>query len=224
MTNSLPFGILLAAVPMSATKNPEAEYAYGAGNINPLKAQNPGLVYEIDTLDYIKFLCGQGYSTKLLQLFTGDSSSCSKHTNGTVFDLNYPSFALVTSSSKSISQAYNWTVTNVGSPTSTYKAILTSPLGLKIKVNPSVLSFTTLGQKLSFALTIEGITDKSIDSASLVWDDGTFQVRSPMAPIAMCYGSAMLTSSHGQGVVGKVERSESMSQLMTQRMDYSQTF
>jgi hypothetical protein len=58
---------------------------------------------------------------------------------------------------------------------------LTSPFGLKIKVNPSVLSFTTLGQKLSFALTIEGITDKFIDSASLVWDDGTFQVRSPIA-------------------------------------------
>jgi hypothetical protein len=181
MTNSLPFGILLAAVPMSATKNPEAEYAYGVGNINPLKAQNPGLVYDIDTLDYIKFLCGQGYSTKLLQLVTGDNSSCSKDINGTVYDLNYPSFALVTSSSKYLSQAYNRTVTNVGSPTSTYKAILTSPLGLKIKVNPSVLSFTTLGQKLSFVLTIEGITDKFINSASLVWDDGTFQVRSPIA-------------------------------------------
>jgi len=48
-------------------------------------------------------------------------------------------------------------------------------------VNPSVLSFTTLGQKLSFALTIEGIIDKFINSASLVWDDGTFQVRSPIA-------------------------------------------
>jgi hypothetical protein len=34
----------------------------------------------------------------------------------------------------------------------------------------------------------------------------------------------MLTSSHGQGVVGKVERSGNVSQLMTQRMDYSQTF
>jgi hypothetical protein len=54
------------------------------------------------------------------------------------------------------------------------------------KVNPSILSFTSLDQKLSFALTIEGTTDKSIVSASLVWDDGTFQVRSP---IVVYYGN-----------------------------------
>jgi hypothetical protein len=64
---------------------------------------------------------------------------------------------------------------------SMYKAIVTSPLVLKIKVNSSILSFTSLGQKLSFALTIERIIGKYIDSASLVWDDGMSQVRSPIA-------------------------------------------
>ncbi|XP_059461951.1 cucumisin-like [Corylus avellana] len=172
--------LLTTATPMSAGKNPEAEFAYGAGNVNPIQAVHPGLVYDIDALDYVRFLCGQGYNTKLLQILAGDNNTCSEATNGSVFDLNYPSFALSTPPSKSISQVFNRTVTNVGSPMSTYKAIVTTQLGLTIKVNPSVLSFTSLGQKLSFALTIEGTIENSVVSAALVWDDGTFRVRSPI--------------------------------------------
>uniref|UniRef100_A0A2N9IL92 Peptidase S8/S53 domain-containing protein n=1 Tax=Fagus sylvatica TaxID=28930 RepID=A0A2N9IL92_FAGSY len=147
--------LMTTAVPMSAKKNPDAEFAYGAGNINPLKASNPGLIYDIDALDYIKFLCAQGYHTTLLRHITGDKSICPEGSAGTAFDLNYPSIALSTPLSKAISHVFNRTVTNVGSPTSTYKAIVTTPPGLSIKVNPSVLSFTSLGQKLSFTLTIE---------------------------------------------------------------------
>ncbi|XP_062156718.1 cucumisin-like [Alnus glutinosa] len=172
--------LMTTAIPMSAGKNPDAEFAYGAGNINPLQAPFPGLVYDIDTLGYVKFLCGQGYNTKLLQIFAGNNNTCSEATNGTVFDLNYPSFALATPPLESISQVFNRTVTNVGSPTSTYKAIVTTPPGLIIKVNPSILSFTCLGQKQSFALTIEGKIENSIVSAALVWTDGNFQVRSPI--------------------------------------------
>ncbi|XP_062154118.1 cucumisin-like [Alnus glutinosa] len=172
--------LMTTAIPMSAGKNPEAEFAYGAGNLNPLQAPYPGLVYDIDTLDYVKFLCGQGYNTKLLQILAGNNNTCSEATNGTVFDLNYPSFALATPPLESISQVFNRTVTNVGSPTSTYTAVVTTPPGLIIKVNPSILSFTSLGQQLSFALTIEGKIESSVVSAALVWTDGNFRVRSPI--------------------------------------------
>lgn len=47
----------MTATPMSPILNPEAEFAYGAGLINPVKAVNPGLVYDISEADYIKFLC-----------------------------------------------------------------------------------------------------------------------------------------------------------------------
>ena len=87
---------------MSPEERFGAEFAYGAGNINPHKSANPGLIYDIDTIDYIAFLCGQGYSTKLLPAVTGDSSSCPKGTDGKVFNLNYSSFALSTPSSNSI--------------------------------------------------------------------------------------------------------------------------
>ncbi|KAL0003148.1 hypothetical protein SO802_016929 [Lithocarpus litseifolius] len=169
-------------VPMSPEESCGAEFAYGVGNLNPHKSANSSLIYDIDALDYIAFLCGQGYNTKLLQAVTGDNSSCPKGTDGKVSDLNYPSFALSTPSSNSISHVFNQTVTNVGTSTSTYKAKVSAPLGLSIKVNPSVLPFTCLKQKLSFTLTIEGTIDRQIVSASLIWDDCTFQVRSPIVP------------------------------------------
>ena len=161
--------------------NLDAKFAYGAGLIDPSKAVNPGLVYDAGENDYIRFLCGQGYSSRTLQLITGDKSTCSEKTYGTARDLNYPSFALqVSRSNPNVSGSFTRTVTNVGLPTSTYKATVTAPKGLKIQVNPSVLSFTSLGQKQTFVLTIDGAIRESIVSASLVWDDGKFQVRSPI--------------------------------------------
>ena len=169
---------------MSADLNPEAELAYGTGLLNPLKAAYPGLVYDVVEADYVDFLCGQGYNTKLLQIVTGNSnSSCpnSSTINGTALDLNYPAFVLSASPLGSINHVFTRTVTNVGSPTSTYKANLFGPLGLKITVNPSVISFISLGEKQSYAVTVQGTMDKKImASASLVWDDGTYQVRSPI--------------------------------------------
>ncbi|KAG6728686.1 hypothetical protein I3842_02G185200 [Carya illinoinensis] len=173
--------LITTATPMSTEKEPDAEFAYGAGNVNPIKAPYPGLIYDINPLDYIKFLCREGYTTKLLQIITGDSNDrCSKVSNGTIFDLNYPTFALPTSPSKFIHHVFYRTVTNVGSPTSSYKAVVTAPRGLKIKVKPSVLLFKMFGQKLSFELTIKGRIEKRIASASLIWSDGKFQVRSPI--------------------------------------------
>ncbi|XVE69291.1 hypothetical protein DITRI_Ditri09bG0140000 [Diplodiscus trichospermus] len=179
--SAIKSALMTTAFPISSGINMDAEFAYGSGNLNPTKAVNPGLVYDSEEADYIKFLCGQGYDNMILRLVTWDNASCSEATNGRVWDLNYPSFALFTSPLENISQTFNRTVTNVGSPMSIYRAKVTAPAGaLKIQVNPDVLSFTSLGQKLSFVLTIQGKTNKSIVSASLEWDDGVHKVRSPI--------------------------------------------
>lgn len=172
----------IAAKQLSPKTHLLAEFAYGAGQIDPSKAVYPGLVYDAGEIDYVRFLCGQGYSTRTLQLITGDNSSCPETKNGSARDLNYASFALFVppSNSNSVSGSFNRTVTNVGSPNSTYKATVTAPIGLKIQVTPSVLSFTSLGQKRSFVLSIDGAIDSAIVSGSLVWHDGEFQVRSPI--------------------------------------------
>lgn len=165
---------------MSVSSNTDAEFAYGSGQLNPLKAADPGLVYDAGETDYVKFLCGQGYSSKSLQLLTGDNSTCTAANNGTVWDLNYPSFAVSSQLSGPLTRVFHRTVTNVGSPVSTYKAIVTAPQGLVVKVEPSVLSFKSMGQKMSFVVTVVATPGAGIVSSSLVWDDGVFQVRTPI--------------------------------------------
>ncbi|XP_010658508.2 cucumisin [Vitis vinifera] len=178
--------LMTTATPMSARKNPEAEFAYGAGNIDPVRAVHPGLVYDADEIDFVNFLCGEGYSIQTLRKVTGDHSVCSKATNGAVWDLNYPSFALSIPYKESIARTFKRSVTNVGLPVSTYKAtVIGAPKGLKINVKPNILSFTSIGQKLSFVLKVEGRIVKDMVSASLVWDDGLHKVRSPIIVYAV---------------------------------------
>ncbi|KAI4306763.1 hypothetical protein L6164_030012 [Bauhinia variegata] len=173
--------LMTTAKPLSPKNNRDAEFGYGAGIIDPVKAVNPGLVYDAGEADYVRFLCGQGYTSRTLQLVTGDNSVCPETTQTTALDLNYPSFALQVQSSKPrISASFNRTVTNVGSTVSTYNATITAPQGLKIEVNPSVLSFSSLGQTKTFVLSIEGEIQEAMVSASLVWSDGKVQVRSPI--------------------------------------------
>ncbi|PSR93152.1 Cucumisin like [Actinidia chinensis var. chinensis] len=174
--------LMTTASPMTAATNTDAEFAYGSGHIDPVKAVNAGLVYDAGESDYIKFLCGQGYSDKSLRLVTGDNSSfCSVINNATVWDLNYPSFALSSSAkSKSVTRVFHRTVTNVGSAVSVYKATVIAPPGFTVAVEPSVLSFKAMGQKISFVVSVSGVVSESVGSGSLVWDDGVYQVRSPI--------------------------------------------
>ncbi|KAK3028613.1 hypothetical protein RJ639_039956 [Escallonia herrerae] len=182
MPNSLIDVVLaLSAFPLNDLTSPEAELAYGAGHINPLKAVNPGLVYDAGVVDYIKFLCGQGYNTTDLRLVTGDSSTCTKATTGLVWDLNLPSFALSAVPLHTFNRNFTRTVTNVGSPMSTYRVTIKAPDALKISVEPAVLAFTSLGQKLSFVVKVQGLIGRTRVSASMVWDDGVHTVRSPIA-------------------------------------------
>ncbi|RVX13627.1 Cucumisin [Vitis vinifera] len=124
-------------------------------------------------------------------IWCGQYRSCKGYrswsaTNGTVWNLNYPSFALSSLTKESITGMFNRTVTNVGSSVSTYKAtVIGAPEGLEIQVEPSILSFTSLMQKLSFVLKVEGKVGDNIVSASLVWDDGVHQVRTPIVVLAL---------------------------------------
>ncbi|KAK9123835.1 hypothetical protein Sjap_013437 [Stephania japonica] len=178
---ALKSALMTTANPMSRFANPDAELAYGAGHINPVKAINPGLVYDAGAEDYVRMLCGQGYNTTTLRIVTGDISTCSESNNGTVWDLNYPSFALsVADNTSSFTKSFHRTVTNVGSPDSVYRAIVIAPRWLKIQVIPRVLSFKALGQMQSFVVTVRGRNVSRMISAALVWSDGAHQVRSPI--------------------------------------------
>ncbi|KAI0519099.1 hypothetical protein KFK09_006539 [Dendrobium nobile] len=172
--------LITTAYVMSSTRNVEAELAYGAGHINPLAALSPGLIYDAHEIDYIKMLCSEGYITTILRLVTGDQSSCASTNNGTVLDLNYPTFALQTKYGKYFSTSFRRTVTNVGVSNSTYYAIVNAPSSLKINVKPNVLSFEALSEKKSFSVKLEGDAYETIISGVLIWSDGIHNVRSPI--------------------------------------------
>ncbi|KAL0737515.1 hypothetical protein Bca4012_013725 [Brassica carinata] len=177
--------IMTTAWSMNASETGVAstEFAYGAGHVDPIAALNPGLVYELDKADHIAFLCGLNYTSKTLKLITGEAVICTGNTLPR--NLNYPSMsAKLSESNSSFTVTFSRTVTNLGTPNSTYKSkiVLNHGTKLNVKVSPSVLAMKSVNEKQSFSVTVSGskIDPKLPSSASLIWSDGTHKVRSPI--------------------------------------------
>lgn len=171
------------ASPMRPTYPFDAELSYGAGQVNPTKARNPGLVYDATVRDYVELLCHQGYNVSMIRLITGDHEiTCPKDANGSAKDLNYPSMAAKVQNNTSFRVLFPRMVTNVGHANSTYIARIKSGSRLNVTVNPGVLSFTKLYEKQKYVVTVSGsqLSIGSVASASIIWFDGEHHVRSPI--------------------------------------------
>ncbi|KAF3454632.1 hypothetical protein FNV43_RR05080 [Rhamnella rubrinervis] len=167
---------------MHATQSSESEFGYGAGHINPVKAIDPGLVYETSRDDYINFLCGDSYGEARIRLVTGDNRTTCPKAFPEPKDLNYPSFAHRVDQNGSFTVEFHRRVKNVGLANSTYKAEVIPNPKLDVKVVPEVLSFKSLNEERTFNVTVEGgaLTLGATLSSSIVWSDGTHSVRSPI--------------------------------------------
>ncbi|KAK8544362.1 hypothetical protein V6N13_056144 [Hibiscus sabdariffa] len=151
--------------------------------INPIKAINPGLVYDNVEGDNIRFLCSIGNGEDNIRTILGTNSSCPKNSRKTLpRDLNYPSLTALVEAGGSFTVNFRRTVTNVGVATSTYNATISSSSKLEVIVIPQVLSFKTLLEKKSYNVTVKGkaLAEWSMVSASLTWSDGIHNVRSPI--------------------------------------------
>lgn len=162
------------------------ELGSGSGQISPVSALHPGLLYDIGMNSYLAFLCKQGYNSTSIGILIGTRGfNCTtiKPAPGTD-GLNYPSMHVqLLGASSRISAVFFRTVTNVGSANSTYKAKVTAPKGLTVKVVPDTLEFRQLHQDLSFKVVLNGppMPDGTVLlSASLVWSDSKHSVRSPI--------------------------------------------
>ncbi|CAL2241457.1 unnamed protein product [Prunus armeniaca] len=178
--------ILTTAKPMSQRVNSEAEFSYGVGQVNPTKAVNPGLVYDMDgTLSYIQFLCHEGYKGSSLAPLVGSKSvNCSSLLPGQGYDaLNYPTMQLSLKSSKQPTVGvFRRTVTNVGPAKSTYNATIRAPKGVEIIVKPMSLSFSTTLEKKTFQVVVKAnpMPSMRMISGSLGWKSSRYTVRSPI--------------------------------------------
>ncbi|TKY70882.1 Subtilisin protease SBT1.2 [Spatholobus suberectus] len=118
---------------------PADVFATGAGHVNPNKANDPGLVYDIQPDAYIPYLCGLGYEDREIEILVQRRVRCSGIKAIPQAQLNYPSFSILMGST---TQYYTRTLTNVGPAESTYTVDLEVPLALGMSVNPSQITFT----------------------------------------------------------------------------------
>ncbi|GMN39396.1 hypothetical protein TIFTF001_008621 [Ficus carica] len=169
--------LMTTANPMKI-KDETAELGSGAGQINPTRALDPGLVYDLSMSSYIRFLCKEGYNSTSISLLVGGKRryKCSDFMPAQGTDgLNYPTMHLkLKNPNSTISAVFHRMVTHVGNQNSMYKANVVSPQGLSVKVYPSSLNFTHQNQKRSFKVALKGgkmPSGTNILSALLEWND-----------------------------------------------------
>lgn len=145
-------------------------FDYGGGHINPNKAADPGLVYDIDPNEYTKFF----------NCTLGPSDYCNSYI-GQLDKLNIPSIA-VPDLKDTVSV---WrTVTNVGPANSTYRAFVQPPAGVSVFVEPNVLSFD--GNKRVETFKVTFVANRKVQGGytfgSLTWaDSSNHSVQIPIA-------------------------------------------
>ncbi|XP_057493812.1 subtilisin-like protease SBT3 [Actinidia eriantha] len=159
---------------------------YGAGHIDPGKAMDPGLVYDIEAQDYINYLCGLNYTTKQIKVITGRSHySCDQAS----LDLNYPSFIVLLNNTNTTSYTFKRVLTNVVNTHTVYHAVVKAPLGMKVVVEPPTIAFTGKYSKARFHVTVKvdigdagPTSDYIVNYGYLSWNEvnGTHVVRSPI--------------------------------------------
>ena len=171
----------------SNTSAPATPFAFGSGHVDPQSAANPGLIYDISSKDYLNYLCSLNYTSSQIALLSRGNFTCP---NKAVFEhagnLNYPSFSVILDkNARKVSVAYKRTVTNVGTPRSTYVVKVDEPVGLSVTVEPRSLTFGNLGEKLSYRVRFTALGGKKFSTkfsfGSLIWMSELYTVRSPIA-------------------------------------------
>ncbi|XP_077229690.1 subtilase family protein [Tasmannia lanceolata] len=175
--------------PIMDGSKPAGVFALGSGHVNPTRAIDPGLVYDIKTDEYITHLCTIGYARMEIFTITHRNISCNdvllknRH-----FSLNYPSLS-VNFKHKTTMKIIRRRLTNVGLPNSTYSVQVISPRGVKVRVKPESLTFSHLYQSREYRVSFisqERIAKEKVKHAQgqLTWVHSHlshYKVRSPIS-------------------------------------------
>lgn len=155
----------------------------GAGHINPLKAMDPGLIYDMKPSDYFVFLCNLGYTddqirSMMLPLQQNRRCPAIRFSNA---DLNYPSIVI---SSLEHASVVKRTLTNVAcaKTASVYFARVSCPDGVDVVVWPRVLIFTPVTREVTYFVVVTPLkqSGKRYEVGEIVWSDGFYSVRTPL--------------------------------------------
>jgi hypothetical protein len=176
-----------------STGSAAGAFDFGAGHVHPMRAMDPGLVYDIAPADYVAFLCNLNYTAQNIRAVTRRAADCrGARRAGHAGNLNYPSMSatfVVVDSGRAMRTHFIRTATNVGGGRAVYRAEVQAPEGCNVTVRPAQLAFRRDGQKLSFVVRVEaaaGAAGKMEPGSSVVrigaltWTDGRHAVRSPI--------------------------------------------
>ncbi|KAL6616208.1 hypothetical protein ACP70R_038478 [Stipagrostis hirtigluma subsp. patula] len=145
-------------------------FDYGGGHIDPNRAVDPGLIYDINPSDYNYY-----FGCNIMKT----SSSC-EATRVAGYHLNLPSIAVPDLRNPiTVSR----TVTNVGEVDAIYHAAIQSPPGVKIDVEPPVLVFNAANKVRTFQVKLSPmwLVQRDYTFGSLTWSNGKKIVRIPIA-------------------------------------------
>lgn len=177
---------LMTTATVMGTKKKSDIKLCGSGLINFKAAEDPGLVYDFDRLDYIRLLRGQKCSDKDLFKYVGRELESIGTSSLQPCDLNYPSFKACLSDLNH-TQVFRRTLKDVGCEKrqdKKYIAHVTCPEGLEITVNPMELCFVAGCQEISFEMRVSVIdwskAEENLFSAVLEWKSKIYTVRSPI--------------------------------------------
>jgi len=134
-------------------------FDFGGGHMNPERAVDPGLVYDVDAREYNKFL----------NCMLGLVDDCESYQ----LNLNLPS---ITVPDLKDNVTVMRSVTNVGPVEATYQAVFEAPAGVIMSVEPSVISFTQGGGSnatFRVTLTAKQSVQGGYTFGSLTWSDGS---------------------------------------------------
>ncbi|KAH0451134.1 hypothetical protein IEQ34_018433 [Dendrobium chrysotoxum] len=157
-------------------------FALGAGHVNPTRADDPGLVYDLQPGDYVPYLCGLGYTDKQVSTITRQSVECSVFEAMVAEELNYPSISVAMGSN--MEKTVMRTVRNVGEEEAVYSVQVRAPEGVEVTVYPEKLGFSELKQNRSFNIYFStgnvGERRGTVAQGQLKWVSNKHIVRSPL--------------------------------------------
>ncbi|XP_020100269.1 subtilisin-like protease SBT1.2 [Ananas comosus] len=104
-------------------------FTTGAGHVDPLRAIDPGLVYDIQPGDYAGYLCALGYTNMEMRMLYRRRMNCSAMRWTSAPMMNYPSIQVSLQRREGPAVTVSRTATNVGNPRSVYRARITVPEG-----------------------------------------------------------------------------------------------
>lgn len=156
----------------------------GAGHLNPMKAMDPGLIYDMKASDYIQLLCNIGYNkTQIAKMIIlpGTNVKCGRKHEEQMMNLNYPSITVFNLQSAATIKR---TARNVGRNRYAvyFLSSVVEPKGVEVMVWPRVLIFSPLTAEICYYVTLTPVKEsgRRYEFGEIVWSDGLHGVRSPL--------------------------------------------